>query len=201
MIPAVNMTKGIETIVNAIEALKEIQITDAATASLAIKNHTGTTIDHETIPAEQQNLHLASRDLMLKGYDLEKDVGSEWARAMKSDASDLVSRPTAKYFAPSQISSMSRVSKSLDSATTAVLLLATSCIPETSRRSMPWKACQMSLAIELAWQSRFVELRRGHAISPAIVVSARLDTGLIRLRTLFLLLQCRMNHYLELENG
>lgn len=41
---------------------------------------------------------LVSAGLMLKDYDIEKAVGEELARAMKSDAYDLVSRPVARYF-------------------------------------------------------------------------------------------------------
>ncbi|TVY67416.1 hypothetical protein LSUE1_G006581 [Lachnellula suecica] len=49
-------------------------------------------------PEAKALLDLASGDLILKDYSLEKDVGDEWARAMQSDASDLIKRPTVKYF-------------------------------------------------------------------------------------------------------
>ena len=75
MIPAVNMTKGLQTIVDAIEALKDIQITDAATASLAIKNHTGATIDHGTLPVEQQNQILAT---IIREHALQNGYISGW---------------------------------------------------------------------------------------------------------------------------
>ncbi|PVH73798.1 hypothetical protein DL98DRAFT_576031 [Cadophora sp. DSE1049] len=45
-------------------------------------------------------LDISFRDLLLKDYDLTKEVGEEWARAMRSDDSDLMARPTAKYFVP-----------------------------------------------------------------------------------------------------
>lgn len=45
-------------------------------------------------------LKLSSSDLMLKDYDLHKDVGDEWARAMKSTSSDLIRRHTVPYFIP-----------------------------------------------------------------------------------------------------
>jgi len=49
-------------------------------------------------PKAKTLLELSSSDLILKDYDLEKDVGAEWARAMKSNAGDLIRRPTTKYF-------------------------------------------------------------------------------------------------------
>lgn len=49
-------------------------------------------------PEAKALLELSSTDLILKNYSLEKDVSDEWARAMQSDASDLIKRPTVKYF-------------------------------------------------------------------------------------------------------
>lgn len=51
-------------------------------------------------PEAKALLKLASSDLILNNYDLKKDIGDEWARAMKSDRSDLTRRPTAQYFIP-----------------------------------------------------------------------------------------------------
>ncbi|KAL5322204.1 hypothetical protein ACEPPN_010174 [Leptodophora sp. 'Broadleaf-Isolate-01'] len=52
-------------------------------------------------------LELSSRDLILKRYDLNSEAGSEWARAMKSNTSDLIARPVVKYFVP--VSDVSKV--------------------------------------------------------------------------------------------
>lgn len=47
-------------------------------------------------------LDLVSKDLVLKDCDLSVEVGKEFARAMRSDKSDLVPRTTMKYFIPSR---------------------------------------------------------------------------------------------------
>lgn len=51
-------------------------------------------------PEAKALLELCSGDLMLRDYDLHRDVADDWTRAMKSDSSDLIHRPTAQYFVP-----------------------------------------------------------------------------------------------------
>jgi hypothetical protein len=51
-------------------------------------------------------LELSSADLMLKDYSLQRDVGDEWARAMKSDSSDLVPRRTVPYLVSVEVSEL-----------------------------------------------------------------------------------------------
>ncbi|KUJ12977.1 uncharacterized protein LY89DRAFT_785515 [Mollisia scopiformis] len=58
-------------------------------------------------PEAKALLKLSSQDMMLRDYDPQNDIGGgEWARAMKSNASDLVSRPTVKYFIPASASEL-----------------------------------------------------------------------------------------------
>jgi hypothetical protein len=57
-------------------------------------------------PEAMSLLNLVSGDFMLKEYDLKKDVGSEWARAMVSNSSDLVSRPVVPYLIPALTSEL-----------------------------------------------------------------------------------------------
>lgn len=57
-------------------------------------------------PEAKALLDLVSRDSMLQEYNLMKDVGTEWARAMQSDASNLVVRPCVKYFIPALTSEL-----------------------------------------------------------------------------------------------
>ncbi|CZR59339.1 uncharacterized protein PAC_09231 [Phialocephala subalpina] len=51
-------------------------------------------------PEAKALLELSSKDLMLDGFELHREVGEQWARAMKSNESDLVSRPFEKYLVP-----------------------------------------------------------------------------------------------------
>jgi hypothetical protein len=58
-------------------------------------------LQRSQVPEAKFVLDLASRDLVLRDCDLSADVGTEFARAMRSDMSDLVPRKTVSYFIPS----------------------------------------------------------------------------------------------------
>lgn len=49
-------------------------------------------------PEAKALIKLCSSDMMLKDYELQEDVGNEWARAMNSNASDVIPRPFDQYF-------------------------------------------------------------------------------------------------------
>jgi hypothetical protein len=57
-------------------------------------------------PAAKALLELVTGDMMLKDYDMQKDGGEEWARAMNSSDADLVSRPVVEYSVPVQASEL-----------------------------------------------------------------------------------------------
>lgn len=74
-------------------------------------------------PEARKLLQLASSDLMLRDYDLEKELGTEWARAMKSSADSLIARPFAEYRVPALTSAL------LDTPRVARPDLCTACEP------------------------------------------------------------------------